>query len=1354
MAAAAFGGGNSAANGANDLFAGGGLMGRRMAATDWSATPLGPPDRWPLSLRTAVRIILMSRYPMFAWWGPDLINLYNDAYIPVLGARHPAALGRPAPEIWAEIWPVVGPRAASVLNKGEATLDRDLLLMMERYGAPEETYFTFSYSPLPDDSGAVGGVFCACTEETQKVVGQRRLALLRELAADTAECRSERDACTAAAAALARDRFDLPFAALYLADGDGMLRLSGLAGFPAEHPACPATVPAASDSPWSFSDVLATGEARVIEGLSTRFHDLPTGAWERPPERAIVLPLSASGHDRPAGAVVLGLNPMRPLDEEIRGFAGLVAGQIAAAVATARAYAEERRRAEALAEIDRAKTAFFSNVSHEFRTPLTLLLGPLEEALALPGDTPAAAAQEHLAVAHRNGLRLLRLVNALLDFARIEAGRTEAAFEPVDLAALTADLAGNFRSACQHAGLTLTVDAPPLPQPVYVDGDMWEKILLNLLSNAFKFTLRGGIAVTVRARGAAAEISVRDTGIGIPPAELPRLFERFHRIEGARGRSVEGTGIGLALVQELVTLHGGAITVDSAPDRGSTFTVTLPFGTGHLPHRPRVGQESSPAARFGLNADAFVEEAVHWLPDPAAAPADGPPRPEPPADAGGVPGEGGRVLLADDNADMRNYLRRLLQSHYAVEAVADGTAALAAARRERPDLVVTDVMMPGLDGFALLRALRAEPTTRDVPVILLSARAGEEARVEGLSAGADDYLTKPFAARELVARVRVNLELARQRRIAAEAVRASDARFAAVVEQATAGLSQIDTEGRFTAANEFFCRLVGRAENRLAGVRVHDVVHPDDLGRTLSLIARAVETGVPFTAETRFLRPDGRVVCGENAVAPLRDRDGRVDRLLAVTVDVTDRKRAEAALRESEERLRLALDATGLGTWDVDPPTGRRRWSAEFKRILGLPPEMAADYELFERLIHPEDRDRVVGNYRAAFGPGQRGGHEDEFRIRRADDGEERWVHVRGRVHRDGDGRAVRAVGTLLDVTDRRRAEEALRARQGELETVLATVPAAVWFTRDPEGRRIQGNHHAIRLFGPPPGAADGQPTDVTICRDGVPVPPGSLPVQQALAGTEVRGQELEVRFADGASMVVLANAMPLRDDAGRVVGAVGASIDISERKLAEERQKLLLAELNHRVKNTLATVQSVAQQTLRSAPSPQVFIETFTGRLLALSQTHDLLTREAWHGASLGHVVQRTLAPYIARERHRATIGGPDLRLGPNAAVTLSMAFHELTTNAIKYGALSHAQGRIDVTWSIHRDTGGATVDVCWTESGGPPVAPPPRRGFGSRLIEQGVARELNAVVQLDFAPSGLSCRMRLPISNKVMLP
>ena len=326
-------------------------------------------------------------------------------------------------------------------------------------------------------------------------------------------------------------------------------------------------------------------------------------------------PIAQQGQERPAGLFIAGVNPHRPCDDGYRSFVDVMVGQIAAALANVRAYESERQRAEALTALDRAKTAFFSNVSHEFRTPLTLMLGPLDDVGART-DVPADVV-EQLRMVRRNGLRLQRLVNTLLDFSRIEAGRAQARFEPVDLNALTRELASSFDSAVDRAGLRLVVDCERINGEVYADRSMWEKIVLNLLSNAFKYTLAGSIEVSLRATGEAVVLRVADTGVGIPHDELPKVFDRFHRIESTRGRSHEGSGIGLALVLELVKLHGGSIGVDSQVGVGTTFTVSMPVGRAHLP--AEFVHEAPTESTAGGETTSFVEEALQWVSGSGAA---------------------------------------------------------------------------------------------------------------------------------------------------------------------------------------------------------------------------------------------------------------------------------------------------------------------------------------------------------------------------------------------------------------------------------------------------------------------------------------------------------------------------------------------------------------------------------------------------------------------------------------------------------------------------------------------------------------------------------------------------------------
>ena len=757
------------------FLAGGGETGARLRSLNWATHPLGPPEFWPQSLKTIVRVLLDSRYAMWMAWGPQLTFFCNDAYLPTVGLRRDWVLGARSDEVWKEIWPDIGPRIERVLTSGEATWDEGLLLFLERSGFSEETYHTFSYSPVYDDSSQIAGMLCVVTEVTERVVGERRLRVLRDLAAHAVGLGDVENACRRAVEVLRQYPLDLPFSAVYVLDRDSRhaRRMARSNLMPEEwFPAVLALPPQALPDRWKLGALCATQQKQSIDDLSRLDFEVPGVAWPGQARRAVVLPLTGAGQERLLGFLIAGVSPRRPFDEPYSDFLDLVSGQLASSVANAEAYEAERERAEALAEIDRAKTAFFSNVSHEFRTPLTLMLAPIEDLIADAGLPEAMRGRIDLL--HRNSLRLLKLVNSLLEFSRIEAGRVQASYVPTDLATLTADLVSTFTSALEMAGLKLEVDLRSLAEPVHVDRDMWEKIVLNLLSNAFKYTLHGGIGVRLEQLDGAALLTVRDTGIGIPAEALPRLFERFYRVEGAEGRTHEGSGIGLALVHELVKLHGGSVTAESQVGVGTVLKVRVPLGIEHLPQE-RIGSASSLQAPVAA-ARQYVEEALRWLPESRIAAVDAPstfamkmtrvPTPRDAHPRAAV--HGSRVIVADDNSDMRAYLRELLASRYEVESVADGREALESARRAPPDLIVSDVMMPRMDGFALLRALREDPKLRDIPTILLSARAGEEAVVEGLDAMADDYLVKPFSARELIARVGAQLQLARLRREATE----------------------------------------------------------------------------------------------------------------------------------------------------------------------------------------------------------------------------------------------------------------------------------------------------------------------------------------------------------------------------------------------------------------------------------------------------------------------------------------------------------------------------------------------------------------------------------------------------------
>ncbi|HST80338.1 MAG TPA: ATP-binding protein [Kineosporiaceae bacterium] len=787
-------------------------------------------------------------------------------------------------------------------------------MFIDRNGYLEETFFTFSFSPIRDESGAVAGLFHPVTETTSKMLAQRRTRALRDIAAAALTADSLRHGLQSAAETLSGSELDLPFVLFYQIAASGQTaELVAQYGLSANGSANQRTVDLARPGAgWPIAQVLATNAAIQVDHVRARLPGLICAPYPEPIDTAFVLPITPPGYGGPACVMIAAASPRLPLSEAYRSFYEMAAAAVTTMIMSVTALSLQRKRAEGLAEIDRAKTAFFNNVSHEFRTPLTLLLGPIEEELADLSEATPPIRRDRLETAHRNSLRLLRLVNMLLDFARIEDGRTTAHYQLTDLGGLTSELAATFRSACERAGLRLTVDCPKLTEAVYVDHEMWEGIVLNLLSNALKYTTGGGIHVSIGVRGEAVELAVRDTGIGIPEAELPRVFERFYRVAGAQGRSHEGSGIGLAFVQQLVDQHGGSVRVQSQVGQGTTFTVSIPLGAEHLPagQIEDVGPAvvDRPRAGYSLIAEATRWSAAQPEVEPSSASASVPvPVPSGVASADPRP----RVLWADDNADMREYVTRLLADSYQVEAVVDGQAALEAVRRSPPALVLTDVMMPRLDGLGLLRELRSDPETQAIPVILLSARAGEETRLDGLLAGADDYLVKPFTARELFARVGSHVQLAALRQETeaarsaverAELLAASEAQLRLITDALPVLIAYIDTEMRYRFTNHAYEEWFGlpRAEfSARAATSLWGSLDPavqENMTRALA--------GETVSFEWAMVQPSNLTRSCRSTYVPDLGPDGVVRGFFSLTSDVSEQKLAQAQI----EQLNLDLE--------------------------------------------------------------------------------------------------------------------------------------------------------------------------------------------------------------------------------------------------------------------------------------------------------------------------------------------------------------------------------------------------------------------------------------------------------------
>ncbi len=1308
-----------------ECLAGGGQMGALMRSMDWARTPLGPVTKWPQSLRTSVSICLGTSFPMMIAWGSELHMLYNDGYLPVLGSKkHPQALAQPLLECFAEIRELLGKMFGGVMESGEPIGANDMMFPIERHGYPEETYFVFSYSPIRDESGRVGGVLTTCTETTARVIGERRLRTLRALAEGAVHAQSAEDAFDRAAKTL--DPADTPFALLYLVDASaGSARLVSTCGIPAESPACLATVDLGdSATPWPLRECASTRIPQIVEALGDRFGPLPGGPWPEPTSQAVVLPIARPGQVHPYGFLVAGVSPRRALDDAYRGYLELVADHIATAVANARAREEERKRNEALAELDRAKTTFFSNVSHEFRTPLTLMLAPIEDLLAGAHGELRSPVREQLDLTHRNALRLLKLVNSLLDFARIEAGRMRALYQPIDLAAVTTDIASSFRSAVERAGLRFSVDCVRLPEPVYVDVEMWEKIVLNLLSNALKFTFEGEIAVHLRRNGELVELEVRDTGSGIPQSELPNLFKRFHRIQGTKSRTHEGTGIGLALVLDLLRLHGGDIRCESEPGRGSVFTATIRTGSAHLPG-DQIGvphSETSSVAR----SEAFVAEALRWLPEsshfehvPDAGERDEAPR--------GI-AAGARILVADDNADMRNYLRRILGAHWRVEAVADGQVALESARRDPPDLVLADVMMPGLDGFGLLRELRAGERTRSVPVVMLSARAGEEARIEGLDAGADDYLVKPFSARELVARVNSQLALATARR----AIEEQRSTLYTVFKHIPASISVIrGSDFVYEMANDQSLALADTQPHELIGRPAFEVF-PELRGQGFEeMILSVMRSGRPFVGKevplAFDLDHDGvkETTYWNLVLTPLPDERGRTDCVMSFSYDVTAQVRARreietiaADLQQTVAQLDtiLATVPVGLAFWDRDLRYTRinenlaqlngvsveqtlRRTAAEI-----LPPDLAAIAEKNIRRVL-ESRTSVGPIELSAPAPRCPG----ELR---------HWLATYYPVL-DPEGEVKRVGVVVVDVTVQKNAElersallerEQLARKEADLQrehlhSLFMQAPTPICILRGPRYVIELANHLCCEVW--------GRRHEDVIARPLFEALPevesqvfnellgGVLSTGDPHIGKEVRAE----LGSNGHRRSVYFNFVyaPLRDASGRVDGVLVVAFDVTDEVRARDEMsrtlrynEMFAGILGHDLRNPLGSIMTAAQLVLRRAsderfatPATRI-LESGERMSRMIEQLLDFTRIRIGGGLTLerrlvdaAELVRRVVAEVEAgADRSKFQLKSTGDTEGEWDADRLSQVFSNLAGNAAQHGAKArpvrvHVDGR-----------------------------------------------------------------------------
>lgn len=1022
---------------AANLLHGGGEMGALIRSMDWSKSPLGPISQWPQSLLTSLNLCLSSTFPILIAWGPETIQFYNDAYRPICGAKHPESMGMNFRICWETALPVVGDAFTRTEN-GEGTYIKDQQMFLDRYGYLEESYMTFSFAPIRDESGNVGGIFHPITETTDKMLSARRTQALRNLGSAIGKAKAIKEIIVHTAEQYEDYQFDLPFLALYRLNEDesGVSFMSSV-GINDDR-IFPAEISTADDSQlWPLAEIIQSGEPVVINKLSFSGLTIPIGPFEELPKQAIGQLIHISGQERPYAIMIAGVSPRRALDEDYLNFFDLLKGTFNTAFSNVYAYEQEQKRAEALAAIDRSKTAFFSNVSHEFRTPLTLMLGPLEELLEDQDLDPTA--QEHVGSAHRNALRLLKLVNNLLDFSRVEAGRLQGSYQKTDIASLTTDLASSFRSIIEKSGMSLEVNSTPVTGSVYLDRQMWEKIVLNLLSNAYKYTLQGGVKVILNDLGDRVQLKVSDTGIGIRAEDLPNMFERFHRIENAGGRTHEGSGIGLSLVKELVELHGGKIDLESKLGQGSTFTVTLPKGKNHLPSMQILDQpsdENSSSLR-----GAFIKEALSLLQEDSS-----------PTLSVENPDQetGGYILIVDDNRDMREYLSSLLQSRHRIRKASNGVEALKLIAEEVPELILSDIMMPVMDGKALLENIRQNPGTARLPFIFLSARAGEEARIEGLELGASDYLVKPFAAAELLSKMRVQLKQRASSKHAEEQLRN-------LFIQAPVAIALFRGPRHILElANELMLGFLNK--------KTGDILFKPFEENLATMLQEGFTSVIDevYYSGNRYISPELPIKVDRNGIQhtsyirltmeALRDEQQKIYGVMAIAIELTEQVNARKNIEIAEERLRLAIDSAEMGTWDLDLNSNILTTSPRTRALFGLS-DRNLNTEIKMSLIIPEDREKAEQLINMSVERNSAGHYQVDYGIRMASTGELRYLRDTGKTTFDENGVAIRLSGTIVDITDQRadqeRRNEFVALASHELRTPLTSISAYLQLGRN-----------------------------------------------------------------------------------------------------------------------------------------------------------------------------------------------------------------------------------------------------------------------------------------------------------------
>ena len=1019
---------------------GGGEMGKLIQSIDWSKNPLGPMKNWPQSLRTTVSLCLSSTFPILIAWGPEYIQIYNDSYRPICGSKHPEAMGQNFKVCWETALPVVG-NAFDLGQQGEGTYIKNQRMFLDRNGYLEEAFMTFSFAPIRDESGEVGGIFHPITETTDNMLSARRTQALIDLGTAIGKAKSIQQIGSITAEKYDDYVLDIPFILFYKYEkGAQKIKLVSAAGLPTNTKLTPEIIDIDQENLliFPFENVLKSGKCLVVNNIHKHFDACNCLPYPENPNAAVILPLYISGQTEIYGFIVAGVSARRTLDKDYMNFYDLLANSYNTAISTVYAFEQEQKRAEALAEIDRAKTAFFSNVSHEFRTPLTLILGPIEE-LLLRKEMLQKENKDPIESIHRNALRLLKLVNNLLDFSRVEAGRTKASYQQINLGELTTDLASSFRSIIEKADMQLVVTCSPLKDDVFVDPAMWEKIVLNLLSNAFKYTLKGSIHVTLEQQENKVILKVIDTGVGISEEELPNMFKRFHRIENSLGRSHEGSGIGLSLINELVQLHHGKIFVESILGHGSIFTVEIPIGNKHLPPEQIIASDafiSLPNIK-----EAFIKEAMLLIKNEENKEDEKKPISNATSAESFNKIKEATILIVDDNADMREYLTRLLHPHFIVFTAKNGQEALEKIAVKKPDLILSDIMMPVMDGKVMLEKLKENPETTRIPVIFLSARADSETKIDGFEAGADDYLVKPFSAEELLIKVRALIKINKARIYTEVQLRNlfNDAPVAIAFYRGPSYTIEIVNNLMLTywgkTAEETLNRPLFKVKPELKN-QGYEVILNNVYNTGKRYVSEEISSN-NGADETQYFKL---------TVEPFYEDDCKISGMMATVIDLSEEVVARKKLEKVMDTLQLAIDSTKMGIWSADLLTDILTVSEHGRAIHCMPISLELPFTEAFKMIAPEHLEHVNNGIQNAIQTKQ--GFEVEYIIYPLDGSLPKWIKSMGKAYYNENDQPIFIAGTLQDITENKqdiqRKNDFIGMVSHELKTPLTSLKAFI----------------------------------------------------------------------------------------------------------------------------------------------------------------------------------------------------------------------------------------------------------------------------------------------------------------------